>query len=152
MMQDDASAVGAILQRQGLSLVVAESLTGGLLSSRFARAGAASQWFQGGIIAYASSVKHDLLGVPSGPVVSPESAVAMAEGAARLLKAEVAVAVTGVGGPDAQDGHPPGTVWVATWPSDLGTPVQLSLDGTPEAICEQVCVEAVSLLYQRLQP
>jgi nicotinamide-nucleotide amidase len=122
-----------------------------MLASRFAQAPSASQWFQGGIVAYSRSVKYDLLHVPKGPVVSSQAAVAMAEGAARLLKAEIALAVTGVGGPDPQEGQPPGTVWVATWPPELGTAIQLSLDGSPESICEQVCGHAVCLLYQRLQ-
>jgi nicotinamide-nucleotide amidase len=149
-MQDDASEVGEMLQRRGLSLAVAESLTGGMLASRFARGSAASQWFQGGVIAYSSSVKYDLLRVPHGPVVSQRAAAAMADGVAHLLKATVAIAVTGVGGPDPQDGQPPGTVWVATWPTELGSPTQLHLDGAPDAICEQVCVDAVRMLYQRL--
>jgi len=149
-MTDDADLVGAALQRRGQTLAVAESLTGGLLASTFARAVSASDWFQGGVIAYSSSVKYDLLEVPPGPVVSETAAVAMASGAARLLRGAVAIAATGVGGPDPQDGQPPGTVWVATWPAELGKAVLLQLDGPPESICQEACRQAARLLRQRL--
>ena len=74
----------------------------------------------------------------------------MAAGAAQVLSAEVAVAVTGVGGPDWQDGQSPGTVWIGTWPAELGEPVLLRLDGSPESICEQTCEHAIALLARRL--
>ena len=146
----DAGLVGAVLKDGGRTLSVAESLTGGLLASAFARAPGSSEWFSGGIVAYSRTVKHGLLRVPDGPVVSEPAAAAMAQGAALLLETDVAVAVTGVGGPDPQDGERPGTVWVATWPGKLGGPVLLHLTGSPESICDQVCVEAVSILRKRL--
>jgi nicotinamide mononucleotide (NMN) deamidase PncC len=77
----DADLVGAALNRGGRTLAVAESLTGGLLASAFARASGSSEWFRGGIVAYSSTVKYDLLDVPDGPVVS-EAAAAMARGLA----------------------------------------------------------------------
>jgi PncC family amidohydrolase len=92
---------------------VAESLTGGMLSSRLARRAAASEWFAGGVVSYAPRVKHELLGVGPGPVVSEAAAVDMAEGVRRLLSVDVGAAVTGVGGPDPQDGVAAGTVWAA---------------------------------------
>ena len=148
--EQDADLVGAALRRSERTLAVAESLTGGLLASAFARAPGSSEWFRGGIVAYSSSVKHDLLDVPAGPVVSEAAAEAMAEGAGRLLKADVALAVTGVGGPDPQDGEPPGTVWAATWPAWLGGAVRLRLSGSPETICAQVCAQTVRMLRERL--
>jgi nicotinamide-nucleotide amidase len=149
--EQDADLVGAALKHRGHSLAVAESLTGGLLASAFARISGSSEWFRGGIVAYSSAVKYDLLGVPDGPVVSEAAAVAMARGACRLLEADVAVAVTGVGGPDPQDGQPPGTVWVATWPDHLGGAVRLRLSGSPESICQQVCAKTVRMLRERLE-
>lgn len=87
--------MGATLKLGGRTLAVAESLTGGMLASAFARASGASDWFRGGSVAYSSAVKHDLLDVPDGPVVSEAAAAAMARGTARLFKADVAAAVTG---------------------------------------------------------
>jgi nicotinamide-nucleotide amidase len=66
----------------------------------------------GGVVAYASSVKKDLLGVTAEKVVSRQAAEEVATGARFRLGADVAVAVTGVAGPDRQDGEPPGTVWI----------------------------------------
>jgi nicotinamide-nucleotide amidase len=123
--------VGAALKHCERTLAAAESLTGGLLASAFARASGAGEWFRGGIVAYSSEVKYDLLDVPGCPVVGEAAAAAMARGAGRMLEADVAVAVTGVGGPDSQDGEPPGTVWVATWPDQLGGAVLLRLSGSP---------------------
>ena len=82
--------VGRLLVARGLTLAVAESLTGGLrgLPGRRPCPGA-SEWFKGGVVAYDSQVKFDLLGVPEGPVVSEAAAMAMADGVRRLLGADV---------------------------------------------------------------
>jgi nicotinamide-nucleotide amidase len=149
--EKDADLVGGALERDGHTLAVAESLTGGMLANAFARASGSSRWFRGGIVAYSATVKYDVLDVPPGPVVSEVAALAMARGVGRLLDADVAVAVTGVGGPDPQDGEPPGTVWAATWPDQLGGTVLLRLSGSPESICEQVCTETVRMLRERLE-
>jgi nicotinamide-nucleotide amidase len=105
--------IGAHLNDHHERLAIAESLTGGGLSQSFAAAPGSSGWFLGGVVAYQKPVKFAVLGVPEGPVVSEAAAVAMAEGVRALLGADVAAAVTGAGGPDGQDGQPPGTVWVA---------------------------------------
>ena len=114
---DDMSmegAVGELLLAAGLDLAVAESLTGGLVAARMVNVPGASRWFRGGVVAYASAVKHDVLDVPPGPVVSEEAAVAMATGVRRRLGASVGLGVTGVAGPDAQEGQRPGTVFIAS--------------------------------------
>ena len=73
----------------GLTLGLAESLTGGLASSRLVNVPGASRWFRGSVVSYASEVKFAVLGVPEGPVVSEEAARAMAEGARRVLESDV---------------------------------------------------------------
>ena len=108
------SAVLDALRQRGWTLALAESLTGGLIGSRLTAVPGASDVFRGGLVSYASDVKFDLLDVPEGPVVSEEAVTAMAQGAARLLDADCAIAVTGVAGPDPLDGEDPGTVWMAT--------------------------------------
>ena len=107
------SVVLDILREQGLTLAVAESLTGGMIGSRLCDVPGASDVFRGGVISYASDVKFDLLGVPEGPVVTEEAARAMAVGARRVIGADVGIAATGVAGPDEQEGRPPGTVCLA---------------------------------------
>src|SRR5204863_6906069 len=79
---DDESmedAVGALLVAHRLTLGVAESLTGGLVGARLTNVNGASKFFRGSVVSYDSDVKFDLLGVPEGPVVSEQSACAMAE-------------------------------------------------------------------------
>jgi nicotinamide-nucleotide amidase len=108
------SVVLDLLKQQGLTLALAESLTGGMIASRLCDIPGASAVFRGAIVSYASDVKFALLGVPEGPVVSEAAVAAMAEGACRVLAGDVSIAVTGVAGPDPQDGEEPGTVFMAT--------------------------------------
>jgi nicotinamide-nucleotide amidase len=113
--EDDVNmeaAVGALLVDKGLTLGLAESLTGGLVGSRLTAVPGASNWFRGSLVVYASEAKRTLLGVWEGPVVSAPAAVGMATGAARALGADVGLALTGVAGPTEQEGQPVGTVWV----------------------------------------
>jgi nicotinamide-nucleotide amidase len=112
---DDETMEDAIAQRlltQGLTLGVAESLTGGLIASRLVNVAGASRWFRGGVVSYASEVKFDVLGVERGPVVSESAAIEMAQGVRRVVGSDIGLGITGVAGPDAQDGHKPGTVFV----------------------------------------
>jgi len=113
---DDESmerVVADLLVARGLTVGVAESLTGGLVGARLAETEGASQWFRGSIVCYDSKVKFDLLDVPEGPVVSAEAAEAMATGACRRLEADAGLSVTGVAGPATQDDQPVGTVFMA---------------------------------------
>ena len=117
---DDETIEASVLKElraRGLTLGLAESLTGGMMGSRIADVPGASDVFRGSIVAYASQVKFDVLDVPEGPVVSLDAAAAMAAGAREVLGADIGIGVTGVAGPDPQEGHPPGTVFIGI---DLG--------------------------------
>ena len=103
------------LNRQQRSIAVAESLTGGLLALRLTQVPGSGESFRGGLVAYMSGVKHDLLEVAAGPVVTKRCAVEMAAGVAALLHADVGLSTTGVAGPDDLEGQPPGTVFLACW-------------------------------------
>jgi nicotinamide-nucleotide amidase len=92
------SVVLQMLRERGLSLGLAESVTGGLVAGRITAVPGASEVFRGSVVSYASDVKFDLLAVPAGPVVSEAAAAAMARGAQRVLGCDVAVALTGVAG------------------------------------------------------
>jgi len=107
------SVVLNLLREQGLTLGLAESVTGGLVSGRLTSIPGASDVLRGSVVSYASEVKFDLLEVPRGPVVSEAAAIAMAEGARRVLGADVALSLTGVAGPAEQDGQPVGTLCIA---------------------------------------
>jgi nicotinamide-nucleotide amidase len=140
--------LGADIGRRNLTIGVAESLTGGLLASRFARAEGASQWFRGGVVAYSEEVKHQLLGVSPGPVVSRDAVLEMARGAVRVLGADLAVAVSGVGGPDPQDGLPAGTVWLAAVAGDREEAEHHRFEGDPDQVCAATCDAAVALVLR----
>jgi nicotinamide-nucleotide amidase len=105
------SAVCDLLRAKGWTLGLAESLTGGLVGSRMSDAPGSSEIFRGSIVSYATEVKRSVLGVTAENVVSAECAKEMAEGARRVLGADVGLSVTGVAGPTEQEGQPVGTVY-----------------------------------------
>ena len=104
---------------RGKTLVTAESLTGGGIGAWLTSVSGASEVFKGGVISYTNEVKHELLGVSLQTLkvhgaVSLQTAEEMAVGARNLLKADVAVSVTGLAGPGGDEkGHPVGTVYIA---------------------------------------
>ena len=152
-LDDDTmeSVVAGLLKARGLSLGLAESLTGGLVASRLVAIPGASDWFRGSVVSYASDVKHDLLGVPAGPVVSAEAARAMADGARRALGADVGLALTGVAGPDEQEGQPPGTVFVGLARSGAETEsLEAHLPGDRDRVRQYATISALDLLRRRL--
>jgi nicotinamide-nucleotide amidase len=146
-----AAGIAELAGSAGLNIAVAESLTGGMVASALAEAPGSSTWFRGAVVAYASEVKHELLNVPPGPVVSAEAAAVMADSIRGLLRADIAVALTGAGGPSGQDGQPPGTVFLAL--SDvLQTEVEQRYfdDDEPADVCARTTAEGLRLLLKYL--
>jgi nicotinamide-nucleotide amidase len=143
--------VGRLLEAKGLTLAVAESLTGGLVASRVVSVPGSSEWFKGGVVAYDSQVKFDVLDVPEGPVISETAAKAMADGVRRLLGADVGLATTGVAGPAEQEGHPPGTVWLGVAVGDDVDATFLKLPGDRERVRQLTVISLMDLLRRRLQ-
>lgn len=149
------SVVLDLLRERGLTLGLGESLTGGLMGARICDVPGASDVFRGSIVSYASDVKFDLLGVPEGPVVSVEAAAAMAAGARRVLGADIGLGVTGVAGPDSQDGQEPGTLFVGI---DLGPAggdagpeaFEVQLFGDRQRIRQYSVITAMNALRTRL--
>ncbi len=144
-------AVGEVLRASGLTLGLAESFTGGLISSRIVAVPGASEWFTGAVVAYDSKVKFQLLAVPEGPVVTRECAIAMALGARRALGSDVAIATTGVAGPTSQEGLPPGTCFVGIALSDTEVAaISLQLTGDRQRVRELATIAALGNLRERL--
>ena len=144
------SAVGALLEDAGFTLGLAESMTGGLVASRLVNVEGSSAWFKGSVVAYDSQVKFDVLQVPEGPVVSEPAAAAMAEGAAKVLGADVGLSVTGVAGPAGQDAMPVGTVFFGL---HMGGSTEVShrrLPGDRERIRQFATISMLDLLRRRL--
>ncbi|HIW92160.1 MAG TPA: nicotinamide-nucleotide amidohydrolase family protein [Candidatus Corynebacterium avicola] len=165
--EDVASEVVAAATRRGLTVATAESLTAGRIASTIADVPGASAVLRGGLVVYATDLKNLLAGVDAdlldrvGPV-HPDVAAQLAQGAARVCGADLGVGVTGVAGPDAQDGHPVGEVYIAVCVAAQGerpgpgTTVHRLDDtwraragavGTREAIREHTTLRALELLY-----
>lgn len=155
-----ATRVVHLLTASGLTVAVAESLTGGLVCAALTDVPGASRCLRGGVVAYATDLKAALLGVDPELLtregaVHPDVARAMALGVATALGADVGVATTGVAGPDPQDGRPPGTVHVAvSGPSGV---VVESLSPGPwtgdrASVRAHACTVALALLLRVLDP
>jgi len=145
------SAVGKLLLERGLTIGLAESLTGGLVAARMVDVPGASRWLAGCIVSYASEVKYSLLGLSPGPVVSEEAARSMAVGARRILKADVGLGITGVAGPDSQDDQSPGTVFVGIeLPGSFTTTREFHLPGDRERVRQYSVISALDLLRRTI--
>ena len=145
-----AELVAQLALDRGRTIAVAESLTGGMIASALAQAQQASEWFRGSLVAYSTAVKHEVLDVPAGPVVSADAAAAMARRVRTMLLADVSVAVTGAGGPSAQDGHEPGTVFLAVHDGDRDQVMRLDLPGEPAEVCAAATLSALDALVDAL--
>ena len=144
-------AVAQTVAAAGVTLGLAESLTGGLAASRLVNVPGASRWFRGSVVSYASEVKFALLGVPEGPVVSEDAARAMADGARSVLGSDVGLAITGVAGPEPQDDRPPGTVFVGL--ARAGHPTEafgFNVPGDRDRVRQYATIAALDLLRRSL--
>lgn len=140
-----------LLIAAGATVACAESLSAGLLAGRLAGVAGASAALRGGIVAYATDLKSSLLQVPPDVLaqhgaVSEATARAMATGAAATCGARYGVALTGVAGPQAQDGHPPGTVHVAVAGPAGVQSRQLALPGDRGTVRGLATTAALALL------
>ncbi len=145
------SVVLDLLRKRGLTLGVAESITGGLLAARVVNTPGASHVLRGSVVAYMSEVKRSVLGVDAEHVVSEECAREMAAAARRVLGADVGISVTGVAGPDDQDGQPPGTVFFGLAMGDE-PPVAVGarLPGQRDMVRQFATISLLNLLRLRL--
>ena len=144
------SVVLQLLRERGLTLGLAESVTGGLVAGRITNVPGSSDVLRGGVVSYASDVKYSVLGVPEGPVVSEPAAVSMAEGARRVLGADVGLALTGVAGPAEQEGLPAGTLCVAVVTPSVTVSRTLRMPGLRDQMRQMSVITALDLLRRVL--
>ena len=138
----------------GKRLATAESLTGGGIGQAITSVSGASAVFAGGIISYTNEVKHNVLKVPRDfldtcGAVSAPVAQYMAEGAKRLLKADAAVSVTGLAGPDGDEfGHPVGTVFIGYADKRYSFAREYHFSGDRASVREQTICAALELVLE----
>jgi nicotinamide-nucleotide amidase len=146
------SVVLNMMRERGLTLGIAESVTGGLVSGRLTNIAGSSDVLRGAVVSYASEVKFDLLGVTNGPVVSESAAIEMAVGARRVLGSSIGLALTGVAGPADQDGMKPGTLCVAlSFPDGTSQSSMLQLPGNRDTMRQLSVISALDMLRRALR-
>jgi nicotinamide-nucleotide amidase len=148
--QSMESVVLDSLRERGLTLALAESLTGGLVASRLTAIPGCSDVLRGGVVSYASDVKFDLLDVSPGPVVNEPAAVEMAESVQRLLGADIGLGLTGVAGPAEQDGVPVGTVCIGLAMPTGSRATTMHLGTLREQVRQFAVINALDVLRRRL--
>lgn len=152
-MTNRSSKVIGLLQ--GRTLVTAESITGGGIGSALTAVPGSSAVYKGGVISYTNQVKHEVLGVRQEILdeygaVSAQAAASMASGVRRLLKADIAVSVTGLAGPGGDDfGHPLGTVYIGYESADHADVQKHLFTGSREEIRRQVIEAALQLILDK---
>lgn len=149
--------IGELLKAKKLSLSTAESCTGGGIAALVTSVPGSSEYFKGGIVAYANEVKEELLGVRPETLaaygaVSRETVVEMAKGAMNRLKTDCAVATSGIAGPGGGTPEKPvGTVWIAAaYKNEIVTMKQEGDEGRARNV-EKAIKNALRLLKNRLE-
>jgi nicotinamide-nucleotide amidase len=153
-LQRLATKVGACLLDSERRLVTAESCTGGWIGKVLTDVPGSSRWYLGGVVSYSNTLKQSLLGVLPSTLarhgaVSGETAREMAIGALETLGGHIAIAVTGIAGPDgAQPDKPVGTVWFG-WAWHAGDAIETRLQietfaGDREAVRRQSVARALT--------
>jgi nicotinamide-nucleotide amidase len=142
---------------RGLTVATAESLTAGLVAAVLADTPGASGMLQGGVVAYANSVKASILGVSrelldAAGSVDGQVAAAMAAGARTACGTDVAVATTGVAGPEAHDGKDVGTVFIGLATAEGATSFAYHFEGSRQEIRALACGAALERLLEALSP
>ena len=146
------SVVLHMMREHGLTLGIAESVTGGLVSGRLTNIAGSSDVLRGAVVSYASEVKFDVLGVTEGPVVSESAAIEMAVGAQRVLGSSIGLALTGVAGPADQEGMKPGTLCVGlVMPDGTTQSAMLQLPGNRDTMRQLSVISALDMLRRALR-
>lgn len=145
------SVVLGLMRERGLTLGLAESVTGGLVAGRLTNVAGSSEVVRGSIVSYASEVKFDVLGVTPGEVVNERAAIEMAVGAKRVLGSDVGLALTGVAGPTEQDGMKPGTLCIGiVLADDTRYSMTLALPGVRDQMRQLSVISALDALRKKL--
>ncbi len=151
------AGVGQLLKKKGLTLATAESCTGGLIGHRITNIPGASDYFLGGVAAYAYEAKEKLLGVKKGTLerfgaVSKETVLEMARGARQAIAAQIGLSVSGIAGPGGgMPGKPVGLVWIGLSAPDGEWAWRCQFNGNRVEIKDASAEKALQILYNYLQ-
>ena len=157
MLTEMAAKLIEALIEKGETLAIAESCTGGMVSSKLTNTIGASQVFLGGVVAYSNQLKHRLLGVSLETMenfgaVSADCAVEMAQGVLDNLASDHAISITGVAGPGgATPNKPVGLVYIAIGNAETIEAFEFRFYGTRHEIRRQTTLKAIELLLNELQ-
>jgi nicotinamide-nucleotide amidase len=149
--------LGEMLNRRGLRLAVAESCTGGLVGHRITNVPGSSDYFLGGVIAYANEVKERVLGVRKETLekfgaVSAETAIEMSQGVCRLLRADIGVAITGIAGPGGGSlDKPVGLTWIGLSAVSFGKAWRYTWSGNRSSVKEKSANQVLRLVVAYLE-
>ena len=150
---DDDTMESVVLQHlrdRGMTLGLAESLTGGLIASRLTSHAGCSDVFRGAVVPYHRDLKQSVLGAPDVPAVSEEMVIAMAEGVCEMLGCDVGLAVSGVAGPDPHEGIDPGVIWIGWSIRGESEAMTLTLPFDRERIRQFTCIMALNALRTKI--
>ncbi|MBI4838345.1 MAG: CinA family protein [Nitrospirae bacterium] len=147
--------IGKLLADKHLTLAIAESCTGGLLSHMITNAPGGSAYFDSAVICYSPEAKVKLLGIPEKLIgkygtVSPETAKAMARAVKKLRNVKIGLAVTGTAGPDSQENKPVGLVYIALSYGKQTYAGEFRFKGGREKIKKQATKAAIEFLWKHL--
>ncbi len=150
------TSVGKLLAEKNLTLAIAESCTGGLLSHMITNTPGSSAYFDSAVICYSQEAKVRLLGLSEKLIskygtVSPETAKAMASAVKKLRNVKIGLAVTGIAGPDAQENKPVGLVYIALSYGKQAYAGEFRFKGKREEIKKQAAKAAIKLLWKSLR-
>ena len=147
--------VGESLKRHGATLTAAESCTGGWIAKAITDIAGSSAWFERGFVTYSNEAKSQMIGVKAETLaahgaVSEPVVVEMAIGALKAARADYAISISGIAGPDGgSDSKPVGTVWFGfASVSGQGITRRECFDGDREAVRRQATVYALQTLWQ----
>ena len=151
-VESTAATLVALLRAKGMTCATAESCTGGGIGSAITSVPGSSEVYLGGVVSYSNQVKNEVLGVSAESLekygaVSPQVAEEMAAGARRLMRADVAVSVTGIAGPGGgSDEKPVGLVWFGLAAPDRVRSEKKIFQGDRASVRAQAVVHALGML------
>ncbi len=149
-------AIGRLLTERGLTIAVAESCTGGLITDRITNVGGSSTYFERGVVAYSNKSKIELLGIPEELIkthgaVSKEVAEAMATGVRRIARTDIGLSTTGIAGPTGgSEEKPVGRVWIGYSDKDMTLALKFNLGENRIRVKERATHAALELVRRRV--